>query len=92
MRPRARQRGWVGVIVLLLALAIVALLGKTLLQQMGIVGGATGDKVNARPGNVQGDVVVPPPAAALERARGLEQAVHEQARDAAARVDRATAP
>jgi hypothetical protein len=92
MRMRARQGGWVGLIVLLLALAIVALLGKTLLQQMGIVGGSSGDKAVVRPGNVQDDVVVPPPAAALERARGLERAVQEQARDAAAQVDRATTP
>jgi len=92
MGTRARQGGWVGLIVLLLALAVVALLGKTLLQRMGLASPAPGDKSLARPGSVQGDVVVPPPAEALERVRGLERAVQEQARDAAARVDRATTP
>jgi hypothetical protein len=92
MRTRAGQGGWVGLIVLLLALAIVAVLGKTLLQQMGLVGASSGKAAVARPGSVQADVVVPAPAAALERARGVEQAVHEQARESAARIDRALSP
>ena len=92
MRTRARQGGWVGLIVLLLAVVIVGLLGKTLLQQMGIVGGAPGDRAVARPGNVQGDVVVPPPAAALEKARALEKAVQEQARENSERIDKASSP
>ena len=70
MRTRTKQQGWVGLIVLLLAVALVALLGKTLLKQMGLVGASPGEASMARPGNVQADVVVPPPAAALERARG----------------------
>jgi hypothetical protein len=92
MRTRARQGGWVGLIVLLLAVVVVGLLGKTLLQQMGIVGGVPGDRAVVRPGNVQGDVVVPPPAAALEKARALEMAVHEQARENSERIDKASAP
>jgi hypothetical protein len=92
MGTRASQGGWVGLIVLLLAVAIVALLGKTLLRQMGLVGPGPGDRSVARPGNVQGVGEVPPPAAALRQARGLEQAVQEQARENDARLDKAVAP
>ena len=92
MRTRAKQGGWVGLIVLLLAVVIVGLLGKTLLQQMGIIGGVPGDRAVVRPGNVQGDVVVPPPAAALEKARTLEKSVQEQARENSERIDKASAP
>ncbi len=92
MRNRTRQGGWIGLIGLLLAVAIVALLGKTLLQQLGVLGAPPDKRALARPGNVQADVVVPTPAVALERARGLEQAVQEQARENAVRIDKATSP
>jgi hypothetical protein len=90
MRTRSRQGGWVGIIVLLLAVVIVGLLGKTLLQQMGLVGGSPKERAVARPGNVQTELVTPSPVNALERARGLEQSVQQQARDNAARIEKVT--
>jgi hypothetical protein len=89
MRTRSRQGGWVGIIVLLLALVIVALLGKTLLQQMGLSTSPAKERAVARPGNVQSDVATPPPMQALERARSLQDTVQQQARENAARIDKA---
>jgi cytochrome c-type biogenesis protein CcmH/NrfG len=89
MRRRNRQGGWVGIIVLLLAVLIVAMLGKTLLQQMGLSGAPSKDRAVARPGNVDVDTATPAPMQALERARGLQQQVQQQARDNATAIDKA---
>ncbi|HEY1326768.1 MAG TPA: hypothetical protein VGI14_07500 [Casimicrobiaceae bacterium] len=91
MRTRARQRGWIGLIGLLLALLIVFLLGKTVMQQMGLLNGtAKPATAAARPSNVQADVATPPPMEALERARGLEAQVQQQAREQMERIDKAS--
>jgi hypothetical protein len=90
-----RQRGWIGLIGLLLALVIVALLMQKLLKTYGLLSGAEpatktaaprgpGD---ASPAPVDATVVTPTPGAALERARGLESAVQEQAKDINKRMD-----
>jgi len=92
MRTRAKQGGWIGLIGLLLAVVIVGLLARTLLRQMGILGPTPGETSIARPGNVQGDVVVPPPGVALEKARALEQSVQAQGRENSDRIDKASAP
>ena len=87
-----RQRGWVGLIGLLLALVIVALLGRTLLQQMGILpnadavraAGASGDKPRG-PGvglaPIDNTGATPAPAQAVERARDLGNMLQKQAED-----------
>ena len=97
MRTRAGQRGWVGLIGLLIALVIVLVLGRTLLQQMGLTSPPSmsastpvarqnaSDAANAQAASSQLRVTAP-----LERARGVEAVVQQQARDAAASVERAT--
>ena len=86
---RARQRGWVGLIVLVLALVIVGVLLKTVLQQYGLTGNA-GPASKATPvDSVSRDVTTTEvtPRNALERARGLEASVQQQAADQAKRID-----
>jgi hypothetical protein len=97
MNLRARQGGWAGLIGLVLALVIVALLVKTVLAQMGLLdrgGKAAGDVAHspsaaAAPASAAEAAAITP-AAALERARGLEKVVREQARENAERIDKAT--
>jgi hypothetical protein len=86
-----RQRGWVGLIVLLLGVVIVAILMKTVLQEYGLTGNA-GPASKATPiDHVSPDVTLttPAPTNALERARGVEASVQQQAGDIAKRIDAA---
>jgi hypothetical protein len=95
MRTTRSQRGWIGLIALLLALVIVAVLSQTLLKQMGLF---SGDRVTTKaagprgPGPAAGapvdaTVVTPAPANALDRARGVESSVQQQAQDLGQRID-----
>jgi hypothetical protein len=95
---RVRQCGWVGLVVILLALVIVAVLAKDALKKYGLVPGAPVTKAGtpgerARAPGATGvealDVDSAPstPAAALERARGVEDMVKRQADERATRVD-----
>jgi len=89
---RSHQAGWVGLIGLVLALAIVAVLAKTVLEQYGLAGsgrqsGAAGDRTGLGPVPHETTAVVPAPRDAMERARGLESAVQQQAIDNAKRID-----
>ena len=97
MRPVHRQRGWVGLIVLLLALVIVALLSQTLLRRMGLLGderatSGTGPRgpgpASAVPLDVTG--AAPIPGNAIERARGLESTLQQQSQDVDRRIDAQT--
>jgi hypothetical protein len=86
---RSRQRGWAGLIVLLVGLVIVGMLLKTVLQQYGLTG-TTGPASKATPvDSVSHDVTTTEvtPRNALEQARGLEAAVQQQAVDNAKRID-----
>jgi hypothetical protein len=93
----AAQRGWVGLVVILVALVIVALLAQTALKGYGLLPGS-GD--NTRAGNrvppaassasVDPTSVPATPAATMERARGLEQQVQRDAQDQAKRIDEST--
>ena len=86
---RARQRGWVGLVVLVVALVIVGMLLKTTLQEYGLTGNA-GPASKATPvDSVSHDVTTTEvtPRNALERARGLESAVQQQAVENAKRID-----
>jgi hypothetical protein len=90
---RRRQRGWAGLVALLLALLIVAWLGRTLLARLlpapaavetskGHAGGrATGGDATA---------ATPVPRSELERAKGLEAQVRKDAADEEKRIDAAT--
>ncbi|MEP7182855.1 MAG: hypothetical protein ABI886_11770 [Betaproteobacteria bacterium] len=99
--PRSRQRGWIGLIVMLLALVVVALLAKDALKEYGMQGGA-GAPAGARtqrdrmptPGAVPGDVdiagALPSAGTPLERARGVEGMLQEQVTERARRAEEAT--
>jgi hypothetical protein len=101
-KTRARQRGWVGLVVVLLALVIVAILAKDALKQYGLVPGAAVATKAATPGErsraagavgaetVDAGSAPTAPAAALDRARGVEDMVKRQADERAARGDGTT--
>ena len=91
-----QQRGWVGLIVLLLALVIVAVLAQTALKHYGLL--APGESAPAND-SARGTAGVAPsqldpatttPRNALERARGVEAAVRQQADDLGKKIDDAT--
>jgi hypothetical protein len=85
-----KQGGWVGMIVLLIALAIVAYLAKDALLKSGLLGGferdATTGTAADRTGSGAAGVVektdpttaTPTPANALERARNLEGTLKQE--------------
>lgn len=89
-----RQRGWLGLVGLLIALVIVAVLAQKVLKTYGLLSGA--EPARAAPERGSGDVssapmnatvVAPSPTAAIERARGLENAIQQQANDLNKRMD-----
>ena len=100
---RLRQRGWAGVLVILVALVIVGFLAKDSLKAYLGVGpkpttaqkaGTPGERVRA-PGAIGSEAFDPtsaPPSggSALERARGVEDMVKQQAAEREARGDGVT--
>src|SRR5262245_34328459 len=86
---RSRQRGWVGLIVLVVALVIVAMLVKTVLNEYGLTGTTgTASKATAiDPVSQDVNTVDSSPRNAMERARGLESSVQQQAAEQAKRID-----
>ena len=78
MAQRRRQRGWVGLVVILLALVIVAVLARTALKQYGLLDdpakapAASGASEAAQAATVT-------PRNALERAKGVEDMVKQGA-------------
>jgi hypothetical protein len=90
MRQRHAQGGWVGMIVLLLALVIVAYLSKDALMKYGLLSGAETTATTGTPGErtrsqaagvvekVDPTSVPATPANALERARGLESTLKQE--------------
>ena len=94
-----RQRGWAGLIGLLIALLIVAWLGRKLMVRLLPQEAATtsrsqhaGNRVpgGASPADVDVTTATPAPRNELERARGLESAVRDQAADLSKRIDEQT--
>lgn len=83
-----------GLVALLLALAIVAVLAQTALKRYGLLGPRDAAR-SAAVGRVSGDAApreldpatVAPPLNALERARGVEGAVRQQADELGKRID-----
>jgi hypothetical protein len=92
MDPKiGKQGGWVGLIVLLLAVLIVAFLAKDALLKHGMLGGAEtsasragtpGERTRSPAAGVveQTDVsgATPAPASALDRARGLQDTLQKE--------------
>jgi hypothetical protein len=98
LRDSSRQRGWIGLIGLLLALVIVALLAQKLLKTSGLIQdtepgakstasrGVRGPG-EASPAPIDATEATPAPSAAIERARAVESAVQQQAQDMNKRID-----
>ena len=94
MTAAQRQRGWIGLIGLLIALVLVALLAQMVLKTYGLLPGSDA-AANAGPrgvgavGPALADPTVAAPAAAtpIERARGVEQQLQRDAQDLARRID-----
>ena len=97
----ARQGGWVGLIVMLLALVIVAWLAKDALKEYGLLGEVekqqkpSAESVRGAGVGVTGagpdvSTVTPAPLNALEKARGMQDVVREQAADLNKRIDDGT--
>jgi hypothetical protein len=96
---RSRQRGWLGLVVMLVALVIVALLAKEALKQYGLLPGKPTVEKAATPGEraraagavgidaVDLDSAPQAPGGALERARGLEDTLQRQADERAKQMD-----
>src|SRR3984893_3640415 len=98
MHTPHQQRGWLGLIGLLFALVIVAVLAQKVLKTYGLLPGAKPGAKSASERGPRGPGEVSPapwdasgvtraPAAAMERARGLESAVQQQAQDLNKRMD-----
>src|SRR5437762_9514692 len=87
------QRGWIGIIGLLLALVIVALLAQTVLKTYGLLPGRDAAvEAGPRGGRAGGPapaavaIAWPPAAAPAGRARGVGPAVQRDAQDAVRRI------
>jgi hypothetical protein len=93
---RSDQRGWIGLIAILIALVIVAMLAQTLLKSSGLLGSGAPTKAGTRvPGPaapVAPDSAAAPaaPTTPIESARGLEQQVQRDAQEQARRIDEQT--
>jgi len=98
-RPAAvREWGGVGLVVILVALVVVALLASQALKQYGLAPQAAASKTTRPDGGrasaaagIEAPMVdsAPPTAgAALERARGVEEMVKRQADERAAEMDK----
>jgi hypothetical protein len=97
MRGFGRQRGWLGLIAILIALVIVALLAQTLLKTYGLLPGAeTSTKAGPRgpgvaaPVEVDPTTATPAPTTPIERARGMEQQLQRDAQELGKRIDEQT--
>ena len=97
-----RQRGGAGIVMILVGLAIVAVLAKEALKGYGLAPGTakttkagTPAERARSPGAIAGEAFDPglaptAPAGALERARGVEEMVKQQAVERASRTDGTT--
>jgi len=91
----SRERGWVGLIVLLLALVIVAVLAQTVLKSYGMLGAGAPVKAQTRgPGPAASaspdTAAAPAPMTPIERARGVEQTVKQGEEDTSKRTGEQT--
>ncbi|HEX9276158.1 MAG TPA: hypothetical protein VGA51_07145 [Casimicrobiaceae bacterium] len=97
MSRAQRQRGWIGLVGLLIALGIVAVVAQTVLKTYGLLPG-TDAAIKAGPRGVGGvgpaptdpTLATPAATAPIERARGVEQQLQRDARDLARRIDEST--
>lgn len=99
MQTIERQRGWVGLVVILLALVVVAYLAKDALRSYGLSARTAeparqGERTRLPPAAVdasgQTGSSTPSFQAPIERARGVEATVQRQADDARRQIDQQT--
>ena len=94
----ARQRGWIGLVVILLALLIVAVLAQTALKRYGMLGD---ERTTAKAAGPRGVGPTTPieldptgasvtPGNAVERARGLESSLQQQTQKMGEQIDSQT--
>lgn len=79
--PRRRQGGWLGMIVILIALAIVAWLSKDALLKYGMLGDTTTTSKRAggtATGASGGDAASPTPSNVREKAKALEGLLQQE--------------
>ena len=94
----ARQRGWIGLIVILLALVIVAVLAQTALKRYGMLGEERTISKTTGPRGVglTTPIELDPtgasvtPGNAVERARGLESSLQQQTEKMGGQIDSQT--
>jgi hypothetical protein len=88
MALRHRQRGWVGLVVILLALVIVALVARTALKQYGLVDDPSKAQRATAAGATEAEqAAAVTPRNALERARGVEDMVKQGAAEQQKTID-----
>jgi hypothetical protein len=88
---RQRQRGWVGLVVILLALAIVALVARTALKQYGLLDDPAKPRPAAAGTSETEQAAAMTPRNALERAKGVEEMVKQGAAAQQKNIDDAIA-
>lgn len=86
-----RQKGWLGLIGLVLALVIVALMARMVLKEYGLAGGPPGAQAThvKASGNEAEDAASVAPRDAMARARALQAQVRQDAIDQEKRIDAA---
>jgi hypothetical protein len=88
MASRARQRGWVGLVLILLALVIVGLSARTALKAYGLFDDRDKPRHAAAPGASEVEqTAATTPRNALERARGVQDMVKQGAIEQEKRID-----
>ena len=91
MRSRNRQRGWVGLVLILLALVIVALSAKSALKGYGLLDKDKPVHAAAPGANEAEQAAAITPRNALEKARSVQDLVKQGAAEQEKRIDDATA-
>jgi hypothetical protein len=88
MTLRGRQRGWVGLVLILLALVIVGLSARSALKAYGLFDDADKPRHAAAPGAREVDQAAAiTPRNALERAKGVQEIVQQGAIEQEKRID-----
>ena len=85
---RHRQRGWVGLVLILLALVIVALSAKSALKGYGLLDDKDKPAHAAAPGATEAEqAAAMTPSNALDKAKSVQQLVNQGAIEQEKRID-----
>ena len=88
MLSRHHQRGWVGLVLILLALVIVGLAARSALKSYGLAEDPAKTRRAAAPGASEAEqAAATTPRNALERARGVQDMVKQGAIEQEKRID-----